>query len=257
MRHGRDRDPVTGPWIGLPFADEKKNGARCRVVILSCDTVVPKTNAACDVDGGRSGIPSACNTCAPHRAPYTRNPVPELGLDIRPSHIHGCGLFATRPFLKGDVLIPYTGDVVDAPPRPNAYTYALRPGFVDASCLRGAAAYANGNRHGRRDRPGIHNNVTVHRCTVNARTHFATFVPDPANPKTMRVTAAFFRNAPRNWRRIPKVLLDAFHDQPHLWLVAKEPIPAGREIIVDYNNSDLAAMDHKTEPLPCSDRSAM
>ena len=32
-----------------------------------------------------------------------------VGLDLRPSPIHGCGLFATRPFRKGDVLLPYTG----------------------------------------------------------------------------------------------------------------------------------------------------
>ena len=34
----------------------------------------------------------------------------KLGVEIRPSGIHGCGLFALRTFKKGDVIVPYTGD---------------------------------------------------------------------------------------------------------------------------------------------------
>lgn len=43
-----------------------------------------------------------------------------LGIVVRRAAVHGCGLFTTRPFRAGDVIVPYTGErgvrrVSDAP----------------------------------------------------------------------------------------------------------------------------------------------
>ena len=114
------------------------------------------------------------------------------GVDVRPSRIPnaGCGLFAYRELQPGDVVIPYTGEVFehqsplqrqiislcnhrDVPlgrtESPYAFKHirmygyirvtAMHNGIVDASCLRGLAAYANTSR-----RPNVH----VRQTTIRA-----------------------------------------------------------------------------------------
>lgn len=48
-----------------------------------------------------------------------------LGLNIKGSGIHGCGLFAERDILPGDVLTPYTGDFVHSSDHTERYFHPL------------------------------------------------------------------------------------------------------------------------------------
>ena len=77
-----------------------------------------------------------------------------LGVEVRPSPVHGRGLFATRPFRYGDVIVPYVGErfpnevaaLRGRPLSPFAFRLRLGPAGIhydDATSLRGYAACVN------------------------------------------------------------------------------------------------------------------
>lgn len=173
----------------------------------------------------------------------------QLGLDLRPSSVHGCGLFTIKAFHPGDVLIPYTGERVSpAEFRENAYNYQLLLpagiAYDDASCLRGAAAYANSSMR----RAGVPANATAVQAKI---TQHHAFVAQEDSSSLLHVAAKQLRAPPRKWRRIPKILVDLFRDKSYIWLVANRYIPSDTEIFLDYNGANIVRMVHRTTPRPC------
>ena len=54
------------------------------------------------------------------------------------------------------------------------------------------------------------------------------------------------------WRYIQRELIDRFAGQSHPWLWAKEPIPAGTELLIPYRNAGSTTKAvHQTLPPGC------
>ena len=188
----------------------------------------------------------------------------KLGVETRPSGIHGCGLFALRTFEKGDVIVPYMGDpssrdVMWQTQHRNGSPYgmALAGGrWVDASCLRGLGAYINGSTRNR----GQTANVYMTQAKLESPVDERLFGPkDPQTElRTLTVPNCHRRPAVTNqlyrvkgWRRIPADLVWAMNGASHMWLVAKCRIDRGEELLLDYGNTDVNRYIHRTTPLPC------
>lgn len=141
----------------------------------------------------------------------------------------------------------------------NAYSHQLRLQhgsvvYEDASCLRGVAAYANGSVRGTRSRRGVQANARVVQATIRTDAHRHSFHLDARGPPAstmLTVTLAYFRNPPRNWRRIPQVLVRCFRDRSYLWFVATRSIPANTELFIDYHNPANLRLRHRTVPRAC------
>lgn len=110
----------------------------------------------------------------------------KLGVEVRSSRVHGCGLFALRVFEKGDVIIPYTGQTTDRARmvqtqhrNGSPYGVALAGGvWVDSSCLRGLGAYINSPTRS----SGRTANVHMMQAQFNIPTDERLFLPE--DPQT-------------------------------------------------------------------------
>lgn len=215
-----------------------------------------RTRIDCQIEEAKCVIEN-CNTvsslhpfCPWHLRHY-------LGLVVRKSKIPGagCGLFSTRRFLKGDVLVPYTGrrstfKEARQEKLPRVLPYALRTWrnrFIDASCTRGAAAYING-RYGNRGQSNVYfTSGIIHMRTL--RRFFSRATGDNGMCAVMK--KKYSRYYKKGWRRIHQTLLEYFTDEYNGWVVAERNIPAHTEIIANYRNDKLFTMDHVTTPSPC------
>lgn len=183
-----------------------------------------------------------------------------LGLEVRTSPVHGCGLFATRLIKRDDVLAPYTGRwfpsaqafLQSSHGRPSTpYAFQLQGGeLVDASCLRGLGAYANQAPRGQGP-----NNTRVSQATVRHREdrHFFSARADADGMLTVLSSAAAGAKSPfhaRRWGRIPRALVSHRFPETYQWLVATRDIPPGCEIFLDYRTSHRGLV-HSTDPRPC------
>jgi len=180
-----------------------------------------------------------------------------LGLAVKKSKIHGagCGLFTTRRFLKGDVIAPYTGrrstfKEARKEKLPRVLPYALRTWrnrFIDASCIRGAAAYINGRSENSRHSNAYFTSGIIHKKTQ--RRFFST--ASNGNGMCIVLNKRYSRYYKKGWRRIHESLLKYFTDEYNGWVVAERNIPVHTEIIANYRNNKLFDMDHNTTPSPC------
>ena len=88
--------------------------------------------------------------------PYCARHLDDIfGVCVRPSEIHGMGLFATREFAKGEPIVPLGGEVITPallqarysatgdPDCTATYAITVGNGIVDALRLRHAWAFAN------------------------------------------------------------------------------------------------------------------
>lgn len=177
-----------------------------------------------------------------------------LGVKVGVSSIPnaGCGLFATVDFEKGDVILPYTGrkfaslDDVDS----SVFTIQLenRRGIIDATCLRGMAAYANHSRN--------HGNACSSQFSLSSEhaRSFTRTVEDVdsgivryiINPKLRTIGSRCV------WKRIPVCLVRDFTDNEHyIWLVATKNIRAGEEILYNYGSQYSFDSVYHTIPPVC------
>ena len=188
----------------------------------------------------------------------------KLGVEIRPSGIHGCGLFALRTFKKGDVIVPYTGDassrafMVQTQHRNGSpYGIALAGGhWVDAACLRGLGAYMNGSSHNR----GQMANVYMTQAKFDLPADECLFGPNDQQTGLRTLTVPSRHRRPivtnrlyssKGWRRIPADLVLAMNGVSYMWLVAKRQIVQGEELLLNYGNNNVNRYIHRTTPLPC------
>lgn len=149
----------------------------------------------------------------------------EYGVKTRPSTIKGAGkgLFATRPFYKGEWICPYHGQIT-----PKQCLDTLYPGdtlapyavevdgsgvFVDSACTRGIGSMANGLFLG---------GVSNHRARHNAE------------------------------------LQRDFDHSDNVWLIATKNIAAGQEIFVWYgetyqldNSYETVRSRYNADTRPC------
>lgn len=169
-----------------------------------------------------------------------------IGLEPRVSPHHGCGLFATVDLKRGDVLLPYTGEMFPTAaamraaqgrgPDEAPYTAALGHGgpYIESSCLRGWVSYANASRC-QRDA-----NARIERGTLRtAMIRPAQASDEPGwsyfrlpGRSTMRVRPS--SGLQGHGRRVRTRAIPLFKDVPSLWLIADRPIPMGTEIRFPY-----------------------
>ena len=86
------------------FVQEEEGGTRpwkCHLRMTRCQATVQ--------DGRRTRRCQRWSFRHPFCLPHARA---LLGVTVRPSRVPGagCGLFTVRPFQKGDVMVPYTGE---------------------------------------------------------------------------------------------------------------------------------------------------
>lgn len=193
-----------------------------------------------------------------------------LGIDVRPSPGKGCGLFAWRAFRKGDAIVPYTGSVLLgtdigaalAPQGRRSSPYVVRlthpTRFIDASCSRGYAGYANApDKRGK----GPPANVAFQQVTLSAADAVRMFGSgdgnDPWCNLALREGMGGLPNRLRGLRipirRFPRALLRGSTGQTHMWLVATRDIATGEEILVSYGaeRDGILAERHRTLPSAC------
>lgn len=175
----------------------------------------------------------------------------QLGIEVRPSRIHGRGLFATRPFRYGDAIVPYVAERFpdeDAafrgrPLSPFAFRLRLGPAGIrydDATALRGYAACVNSPP------PGVPANAIARQATLTAAMVARWATAHPEDAADAWVVVRGHRRLP-GWRRVPRVLLDRFRGSTLIWLVASRTIPPGAEILCRYHDDgQLLALDHAT-----------
>lgn len=246
--------------------DQPDDHFACRLLRKQCKAQVPS--------GGRRGSVRRCHTRSILHPFCTRHARTLLGLRVGHSPIHGCGLFATRTFERGDVLVPYTGvrhasaDEYGRDQRHGArlhrrgpsspYVYPTHPGYVDAACKRGLASYANQPRRGRSE-TGFARRVNARVVTLSVGPHdekyflatdaegYCAVSPDPVRTgMPSKFTAA-------GWVRVPAVLLDRLkRGKRRPWLVATRRIHPDQEILLDYmDQHDMLDIAHRTTPRPC------
>ena len=189
------------------------------------------------------------------RHPYCAHHLRQrLGLQVRPSRIHGCGLFSTRDIQAGDVVLPYTGER-RAAFRGTPYVFGLAAPartYVDATCLRGFGGYVNEARG-----TGRPTNVTARVATVHERDLVKDGDDDDDDDGPyMRPRTAALR---KKFRRIPRALVTdgggrRMMGLPMVWFVATRAIPANTEIVTAYHNAENRQMNHTTKPRACQQR---
>lgn len=175
-----------------------------------------------------------------------------LGLTIKPSVIipgAGCGLFATRDFRVGDVLLPYTGKLESNTGPPNPYSMTLVPSTqrINSCCLRGIAAYANNPL-----RNVSHANVTTIQATISSDPAWLarSFGPPDTTTGLCPVISTRLRRE-KKWKRIHPILLRCFQNQTLPWVICTRPIASGDEIFLNYRQPSLLRMIHSTIPRSC------
>ena len=157
-----------------------------------------------------------------------------LGLTVNQTTNQGCGLFATRNFEKGDVIVPYLGLV--SPDRPVQSAYAnqvSKKRYIDATLLRGLGSFVN---HSGRSSKAYARLATFH------ANHFSPVQRDGRT--SMRNRKASF----------PSVLqMDPFVGFQHYWLVAQKRIGKDTELKINYGTEAGAInrLMHKTMPPFC------
>ena len=122
---------------------------------------------------------------------------------------------------------------------------------VDATEVRGYAACVNAARQGA--------NLIGYAMTIHWPKDQCFFAPPERSTGLCAVIASrhmkrrnpfFARGGRYHWRRIPQIFLrPPFSNQSFVWYVAKKNIPAGTELLVDYANEDLLAIEHETKNL--------
>ena len=203
--------------------------------------------------------------CGRHtvRHPFCRQHTKKkLGVDMRPSAIHGCGLFALRTFERGDVIIPYTGDPTNRTHmfrtqgrNGSPYGVTLAGGhWVDAACLRGLGAYINSPTRGQTA------NINMMQAKFDLPTDERLFGPKDRHTELRTLTVPNRHRRPKvtnrlytdkGWRRIPADLVSTMHGDSHMWLVAKRRIVRGEELLLNYGNGWVNQYIHRTAPLLC------
>ena len=159
-----------------------------------------------------------------------------LGLTIKQTPL-GCGLFATRNFEIGDVIVPYLGLVSPDRPVQSAYTVQVsKKRYIDATLLRGLGSFVNHS-----DFPS--SNVIACLATFQAN-HFSRVQRDDGRTLMNRKSEHSF----------PSVLqMDPFVGFQHYWLVARKRIDKDTELKIDYGTEAGAINNlmHKTLPPFC------
>lgn len=229
----------------------ESSGYACTLHRVVCFARPPRGGAPC---GRRTVLHPVCPSHA--RA--------GLGLEVRRSGLPGagCGLFTTRPLQKGDLIAPYLGArcgggdtrcphatrVGGGPRHGSPYAMDLDPAGRwqrDASCRRSYASMANHHPQRRR------RNCGWFTLRLDAGRDFGP--PDPTAPTTRAlVTVPGYRSAPTLLRQAVR-RADAGLNGEMVWLVARQRIPADRELFVDYGPQAAAvlAQGHRTEPPLC------
>ena len=156
-----------------------------------------------------------------------------LGLTINQTTNQGCGLFATRNFEKGDVIVPYLGLVSPDRPLQSAYTVQVsKKRYIDATLLRGLGSFVNHS--------GRSSNVYARLATF----HASQFSRKQNGRSYMQNGKASF----------PSVLqIDPFVGFQHYWLVAQKRIEWGMELKINYvtEAGAINRLMHKTMPPFC------
>ena len=158
-----------------------------------------------------------------------------LGLTIKQTSL-GCGLFATRNFKIGDVIVPYLGLVSPDRPVQSAYTVQVsKKRYIDATLLRGLGSFVNHSGYSS-------SNVYACLATFQAN-HFSPVQRDGRTLMQNRKEASF-----------PSVLqMDPFVGFQHYWLVARKRIDKDTELKINYGTEAGAInrLMHKTMPPFC------
>ena len=172
-----------------------------------------------------------------------------LHLEIKSSPVAGRGLFASRMFLPGDVIVPYMGDVfrsltamyMEQQRRASPYAVMLPNGsIVDASLTRGMAAHINAPT---RDSGNV-SNVRFSFATLRLKRDGRHFLPaDSATGLCIRRHRSLRL---RHWKRIHHRLLAAMDGQPYPLIVATKRIEAGEELFMAYRNPVVCRIQHNT-----------
>ena len=171
--------------------------------------------------------PPCCLECTVRYLGLTINQSGRLGL--------GCGLFATRNFEIGDVIVPYLGLVSPDRPVQSAYTVQVsQKRYIDATLLRGLGSFVNHSSE---------------RGKVNVKARLATFHAEQfPNPNQDG------RSYGKGKASFPSVLrMDPFVGFQHYWLVAQRRIDKDTELIINYGTEAGAInrLMHKTMPPFC------
>ena len=154
------------------------------------------------------------------------------GLTINQTSL-GCGLFATRNFEKGDVIVPDLGLVSPDRLVQSAYTVQVsNKRYIDATLLRGLGSFVNHSGH-----------------SSNVYARLATFHANDFS--VQRDGRSYMRNGKASF---PSVLqMDPFGGFQHYWLVAQKHIVQGTELKINYGTEAGAInrLMHKTMPPFC------
>lgn len=195
-----------------------------------------------------------------------------LGVDVRTAPGRGCGLFAWRDFRRGDAIVPYTGSVhrhanigaalASQGRRSSPYVVQLShpTRFVDASCTRGYAGYANTPERRGQGPPA---NAAFQQLTLSAANVSRLSLSgdhrdvwcDLASPEgDLGGIPRQLRSLRTPIRRIPRALLLGAREQSHMWLVATRDIARDAEILVSYGaeRDGILAERHRTHPSACA-----
>jgi hypothetical protein len=224
----------------------------------------------CELHGGTCAVVGCGAPTVVHPVCYA-HASSVLGIELRPTPSHGCGLFATRAFRKRQLIAPYIGHLVagkrtrvggrervafdltcpDAVVRPGyhrtvspyAVDFSARQ-VVDATCMRSWASMAN---HG--PTPKEQNAELVRYNVLHDG-----FVRVPS-----RGNNAVLQYKDRRHYIFPEVLEHVDPGRLHLgmlcvWLKATRDIAAGKPILLNYTprtldgygSSEMARVVHRT-----------
>ena len=157
-----------------------------------------------------------------------------LGVTIKRTTNQGCGLFATRDFSKGDVIVPYLGLVWPDRPAQSAYTVqSSKKRYIDATLLRGLGSFVN------------------HSGGSNVRARLATFHASQFPIRDEQDGRSYVRNGMASF---PSVLQkDPFVGFQHCWLVAQKHIDRNTELKMSYGTEAgaIIRLMHTTFPPFC------
>ena len=170
---------------------------------------------------------------------------PCLRVEIRPSLCGGLGVYAVHPIQKGDIITVYSGerfrDVRQWQCRTGctASPYAIRLAqsdvVIDAASFRSIGATIN-------------QATSVKACNaffVTGTLHKGRFVQATGKRWSVLNKHCGYRNS--GIRTVPGILLHHFCNENHPWVVAKQNINPGDEILVWYDNDAICDIEHKTE----------
>ena len=110
---------------------------------------------------------------------------------------------------------------------------------VDASCLRGLAAFINSPK----GIPQRRSNVKLSFGTVNLPRDEGCFGSPVTNHGLCRVRNRRWKN----WKRMPQQLIHAINKQSLPWILATRTIVVGEELLMIYRNPDVCKINHHTQ----------